>query len=59
MATHTGREFIATFGGVVVALPLAARAQYPERMRLIGVLMPYAESDPGRATNLPLWMLRH
>ena len=27
-------------------------AQYPERMRLIGVLMPYAESDPGRATNL-------
>jgi hypothetical protein len=41
-----------TFGGVVVALPLAARAQDPERMRFIGVLMPYAESDPGGATNL-------
>jgi hypothetical protein len=25
VATHTRREFIATFGGVVVALPLAAR----------------------------------
>jgi putative ABC transport system substrate-binding protein len=36
----------------VVALPLAARAQDPERMRFIGVLMPYAESETGGATNL-------
>ena len=28
------------------AWPLAARAQQPERMRRIGVLVPYAENDP-------------
>jgi hypothetical protein len=26
--------------------PVAARAQQPDRVRQIGVLMPYAESDP-------------
>ena len=37
-------------GGVVVAWPLAARAQQPERMRRIGVLSGLAENDPeGRA----------
>ena len=39
------RELITLIGGAVV-WPLAAHGQQPERMRLIGVLMAYAESDP-------------
>jgi putative tryptophan/tyrosine transport system substrate-binding protein len=39
------REFITLIGGATVAWPLGARAQQPERMQLVGVLMGAAESD--------------
>src|SRR5262245_33722199 len=50
MASYLGRrKFLATLGGAA-AWPLAAHAQQPERMRRIGVLIPYAADDPeGRA----------
>ena len=39
------REFITVLGGAAV-WPVSARAQQPERMRRIGVLMPASADDP-------------
>ena len=46
------REFITLLGGAAVVWPLVARSQQPDRMRLIGVLMGYAESDPAAQSEV-------
>ena len=46
------REFIALFGSTTVAWPLGARAQQPDRMRRIGVLLNLAADDPEGQTRL-------
>ena len=53
MTSHIERrKFLATLIGGVATWPLAARAQQPERMRRIGVLMNMAADDPTGQTRL-------
>jgi putative tryptophan/tyrosine transport system substrate-binding protein len=46
------RDFIAGLTGLTATLPLASRAQQGNRMRRLGVLMSFAEDDPGIAAEM-------
>jgi putative tryptophan/tyrosine transport system substrate-binding protein len=46
------RTFLGGLSTGILAAPLAVEAQQPERLRRIGVLMGYAETDPDAPTNV-------
>jgi putative ABC transport system substrate-binding protein len=52
------RNLIAGLASTTAAWPVAARAQQPERVRRIGLLVPQSENDPAWQTNIAAFATR-
>ena len=49
------REFIASVGGAAVAWPLGAGAEDTKQVRIVGILMPFPQSDAAAQKRIQLF----
>jgi ABC-type uncharacterized transport system substrate-binding protein len=52
------RQFVLALAGTALVQPIAVAAQLGDRVRLIGMLMPFGESDPEALTRLAAFQQR-